>query len=1099
MLQEEDGFAHGVFLLNSNAIEVMLQPTPALTWVSTGGILDLYIFLGPDPQSVIRQYLQIIGYPMMPPYWSLGFHLCRWGYTTTNATRRVVQHMHEANIPLDVQWNDLDYASERRVFTFDPLRFGDLPEMVEEFHKRGMKYILILDPGISSTSPPGTYPPFDDGLRRDVFIKNATGHVLIGKVWPGPTAFPDFTNPETRVWWDDFIKNFHSKVPVDGLWIDMNEPASFVQGSVDGCPDSDLENPPYTPIVGRQLNSGTLCMSAQQKLSTHYNLHNLYGLTEAYATHRALMNIQQTRPFVLSRSSFPGIGQFSAVWTGDVRSDWEQLRYSILAVLQFSLFGVPLVGADVCGFGGNTTEELCVRWMQLGAFYPFMRNHNDKPNAPQEPYVFGQKAQAAMRSALNLRYSLLPFLYTLFHHAHTSADTVARPLFMEFPTDPNCWTIDHQFLWGSSLLISPVLDEGVVELVAYLPPGTWYSLQNGQPFYSNGQYLLLPAPLDTINVHVREGHIVPRQEPALTTTASRLNPFFLTVALSAGGWAWGDMFWDDGDSLDSFEMQKYCYVVFIVGQVEMTNMMFISVMLQEMCIIFSYSITVCSDGDGPHLTNVRSVYSAVDSLMLSISLPVNTKGESFVVCSAVKDPSSQRYEVQIPGVVPQSKADAAEVLYTIQYQHDPFGFIVQRKSNRRVIMDTTVAPLLFADQYLQLSTMLASTLVSGLGEHYTTLILDLNWTSLTFWNRDMAPHADVNLYGSHPFYIVQEEDGFAHGVFLLNSNAIEVMLQPTPALTWVSTGGILDLYVFLGPDPQSVIRQYLQIIGTIDCCEVALVTQIRLTSVNFWIMKEKYWCFCLPCFTQDMNEPASFVQGSVDGCPDSDLENPPYTPRVVGRQLNSGTLCVSAQQKLSTHYNLHNLYGLTEAYQTRPFVLSRSSSPGIGQFSAVWTGDIRSDWEQLRYSIPAVLQFSLFGVPLVGADVCGFGGNTTEELCVRWMQLGAFYPFMRNHNDKPNAVTQAAMRSALNLRYSLLPFLYTLFHHAHTSADTVARPLFMEFPTDPNCWTIDHQFLWGSSLLISPVLDEGVVELVAYLPPGTWYSLQNVGNSAFSQ
>ncbi|XP_028311822.1 lysosomal alpha-glucosidase-like isoform X3 [Gouania willdenowi] len=498
IVQEEDGFAHGVFLLNSNAIEVMLQPTPALTWVSTGGILDLYIFLGPDPQSVIRQYLQIIGYPMMPPYWSLGFHLCRWGYTTTNATRRVVQHMHEANIPLDVQWNDLDYASERRVFTFDPLRFGDLPEMVEEFHKRGMKYILILDPGISSTSPPGTYPPFDDGLRRDVFIKNATGHVLIGKVWPGPTAFPDFTNPETRVWWDDFIKNFHSKVPVDGLWIDMNEPASFVQGSVDGCPDSDLENPPYTPKA---------------------------------------VNSLQLAP----------------------------------AVLQFSLFGVPLVGADVCGFGGNTTEELCVRWMQLGAFYPFMRNHNDKPNAPQEPYVFGQKAQAAMRSALNLRYSLLPFLYTLFHHAHTSADTVARPLFMEFPTDPNCWTIDHQFLWGSSLLISPVLDEGVVELVAYLPPGTWYSLQNGQPFYSNGQYLLLPAPLDTINVHVREGHIVPRQEPALTTTASRLNPFFLTVALSAGGWAWGDMFWDDGDSLDSFEMQKYCYVVFIVGQSQMIS------------------------------------------------------------------------------------------------------------------------------------------------------------------------------------------------------------------------------------------------------------------------------------------------------------------------------------------------------------------------------------------------------------------------------------------------------------------------------------------------------------------------------------------------
>uniref|UniRef100_A0A3Q0T6M1 Lysosomal alpha-glucosidase n=1 Tax=Amphilophus citrinellus TaxID=61819 RepID=A0A3Q0T6M1_AMPCI len=217
IVQEEDGLAHGVFLLNSNAI-VMLQPTPALTWVSTGGILDLYVFLGPDPQSVIRQYLQII-YPMMPPYWSLGFHLCRWGYTTSNTTRKVAQRMHSENFPMDVQWNDLDYANKRRVFTFDPWRFGDLPEMVEEFHKRGMKYILILDPGISSTSPPGTYPPFDDGLKRDVFIKNATGHILIGKVWPGPTAFPDFTNPETRKWWEDSIRDFHSKVPVDGLWI----------------------------------------------------------------------------------------------------------------------------------------------------------------------------------------------------------------------------------------------------------------------------------------------------------------------------------------------------------------------------------------------------------------------------------------------------------------------------------------------------------------------------------------------------------------------------------------------------------------------------------------------------------------------------------------------------------------------------------------------------------------------------------------------------------------------------------------------------------------------------------------------------------------
>ncbi|RXN19989.1 lysosomal alpha-glucosidase [Labeo rohita] len=471
LVQEGDGQAHGVFLLNSNAMEVFLQPGPALTWVTVGGILDFYIFLGPSPQSVVQQYHEVIGYPMMPPYWSLGFHLCRWGYTSTNITRTVVQLMRQAKIPLDVQWNDLDYADQRRVFTFDPQRFEDLPQMVKDFHQLGMKYVLILDPGISSASPPGSYKPFDEGLKRGVFIKNSTGQILIGKVWPGPTAFPDFTNPTTQDWWMDCIRVFHSKVPVDGLWIDMNEPSNFVQGSVDGCPESDLEKPPYTPVViGSQLNSATLCMSAQQYLSNHYNLHNLYGLTEAIATHSALLKVKSTRPFVLSRSSFPGLGRFSAHWTGDVRSDWEQLRFSIPGVLLFGLYGVPLVGADVCGFGGDTTEELCVRWTQLGAFYPFMRNHNDKPNA-------------------------------------------------------------------------------------------------GEAYYSKGQYILFPAPLDTINVHVREGSIIPQQLPALTSTASRRNPFALIVALSEGNWAKGDLFWDDGESLDTFERGNYSYVFFFAKEV----------------------------------------------------------------------------------------------------------------------------------------------------------------------------------------------------------------------------------------------------------------------------------------------------------------------------------------------------------------------------------------------------------------------------------------------------------------------------------------------------------------------------------------------------
>ncbi|XP_042525958.1 lysosomal alpha-glucosidase [Dipodomys spectabilis] len=580
MVLEDGGSAHGVFLLNSNAMDVVLQPSPALTWRSTGGILDLYVFLGPEPKSVVQQYLDVVGFPFMPPYWGLGFHLCRWGYSSTAILRQVVENMTQARFPLDVQWNDLDYMDARRDFTFNKEGFADFPDTVRELHQGGRRYVMIVDPAISSDGPAGSYRPYDEGLRRGVFITNATGQPLIGKVWPGSTAFPDFTNPETLNWWRDMVAEFHAQVPFDGMWIDMNEPSNFVRGSEHGCPDNTLENPPYVPgVVGETLQEATICASSLQFLSTHYNLHNLYGLTEAIASSRALEKVRGTRSFVISRSTFSGHGHYAGHWTGDVWSSWEQLAYSVPEILQFSLLGVPLVGADICGFLGNTSEELCVRWTQLGAFYPFMRNHNNQLSLPQEPYRFSPPAQQAMRKALALRYALLPHLYTLFHRAHLHGDTVARPLFLEFPTDSGTWLVDRQLLWGEALLITPVLDPGKDEVTGYFPSGTWYDLQTvpidtfgslpfplstrgGPAIHSRGQWVTLPAPLDTINVHLRAGYIVPLQGTALTTTESRKQPMALAVALAAGGEACGELFWDDGESLGVLEAGAYTEVSF---------------------------------------------------------------------------------------------------------------------------------------------------------------------------------------------------------------------------------------------------------------------------------------------------------------------------------------------------------------------------------------------------------------------------------------------------------------------------------------------------------------------------------------------------------
>ncbi|XP_066291230.1 lysosomal alpha-glucosidase-like isoform X2 [Branchiostoma lanceolatum] len=620
---EEDGQAHGVFLLNSNAMEVILQPAPALTWRTIGGILDLHILLGPDPNSVIQQYWDVIGYPMMPPYWALGFHLCRWGYNSANRTMDIVHKMRDAGIPQDTQWNDIDYMTSHLDWTYDGDKFAELPAVVKDLHDHGQHYIMIVDPGISNTQKAGTYPPYDVGLKRGVFINDTDGNPIVGSVWPGDTTFPDFTNPITQQWWLEMAADFHKKVPFDGMWIDMNEPSNFVDGSTHGCPDNELEKPPYTPaVVGGTLAAKTLCASSQQHLSSHYNLHNLYGHFEIIASHNALVSIRGTRPVVISRSTFPSSGRHGGHWLGDNKSSWKDMYYSIPGILNMNMFGIPLVGPDICGFGGETNEELCLRWQQLGAFYPFSRNHNTLGAKAQEPIVWSAATQEAIRSALLTRYSLLPHLYFLFHRANKMGEAVARPLFFEYPTDNNTWGVDTQFLWGDSLMVTPVLEKGATKVTAYFPNDTWYDFYSGRPVVPVGQNVTLDAPQDTINLHLRGGAILVTQQPSTTTTASRKNQFGLVVALNRTLEAWGGLFWDDGDSLDTEGKKEFTMIKFFSSRNTISSQVMMSGYpgTKDMSL---GSIRVYGVAQKPHtvMANKEAVnYSYVqDSQMLSLN------------------------------------------------------------------------------------------------------------------------------------------------------------------------------------------------------------------------------------------------------------------------------------------------------------------------------------------------------------------------------------------------------------------------------------------------------------------------------------------------
>jgi len=447
------------------------------------GELDLYVVTGESLAELTRRFQTLVGRTPLPPLWSLGYHQCRWGYRSADDLRELKARFAEHQIPVDGLWLDIDYMDGYRVFTMHPDAFPQPAADLQDIMRDGHRVVPIIDPGVKRD--PG-YSLYNDGVKHDVFCKNAEKNDFIGLVWPGETAFPDFSTEEARTWWAGHTAAFAAQ-GIEGAWLDMNDP------SVGPVRLDDM-----------RFNKGQ---------DPHEVFHNQYGMGMAKATRKGFLRARpDRRPFLISRSSYISGARYAAVWTGDNAPNYTYLRHTIPTCLNLALSGIPFTGGDVGGFAGDTSASLLRDWMRAGFLMPFFRNHTAHGTRQQEPWAYDKETLEVCRAYIRARYTLLPYVYQLFVAQEETGEAILRPLFYEFAMDQNGEDISREddiYMLGPSVLHAPVLEENATSRDVMLPgPAQWFSVMD-QRWVEGGQRLKnVPVAPDQTPLYFRDGSLI---------------------------------------------------------------------------------------------------------------------------------------------------------------------------------------------------------------------------------------------------------------------------------------------------------------------------------------------------------------------------------------------------------------------------------------------------------------------------------------------------------------------------------------------------------------------------------------------------------------
>ena len=479
------GAGYGIFFDNTfrSYFDFGREDNSKTSFWADGGELQYYYIHGPHMMDVVKRYQTLTGTHKLPPKWALGYHQCRWSYYPEAKVKEIAEGFRSRQIPCDAIYLDIDYMDGYRCFTWNKKYFPDPKKMIKELASIGMKTVVMIDPGIKVDD---NYWVFKEGKENNYFCRRSDDYFMEGHVWPGRCQFPDFTNPTVRAWWGGLYKELVD-LGVAGVWNDMNEPAVFGAGTF---PNDVRHN--YDGYRG-----------------SHRKAHNVYGMQMVRSTYDGLKKLMRNkRPFTITRAGYSGMQRYACVWTGDNVATWEHLKLGNIQCQRMSVSGVPFCGTDIGGFSGEPDGELFTRWIQLGTFSPFMRAHSAGDTAEREPWSFGEPFTAINRKFIELRYRLMPYIYSVFWEHHRYGFPILRPLAMlEQELISNHYRQD-EFTFGDKILVCPVLEQGAVSRIVYLPKGQWYNFWTHDLLDGGNEYNI-DAPLEDMPLFVRAGSVIP--------------------------------------------------------------------------------------------------------------------------------------------------------------------------------------------------------------------------------------------------------------------------------------------------------------------------------------------------------------------------------------------------------------------------------------------------------------------------------------------------------------------------------------------------------------------------------------------------------------